>query len=290
MRDETAITGAEQPAIDRFRLTGVLVTVGLLAFTTALLGFSEGHTPFLLLYLLPVVAGALAYGVAGAVAATLMGALASTMVLPADTLRASGVELVTGAVVFLACGVVVGVQAQRQRAHSRALERASPLDRVTHVLKAEAFTARMAEEIARAERYQAPLGVVVVRVVDLEGFTRVFGQYKTGLMLAHLAQVLGLAVRSSDTIGRLTEADFGIVLPHADARSTRAVAERVRSLVGSASFEGDALEPVTTCATSAGWAHWPDDAADAEGLLRAALERAGDAPFPDVHEVTTCDA
>ena len=294
MSIKAATVPSEQVAVHRFRLAGVLAVIGIVAFTTALIAFSGNLTPYWLLYLLPVVVGALAYDVPGAIVAVGISALACAAVTPRGLLGNSWPELLAGAIVFLLCGIVVGLQARRQRDHAAALERASALDAVTGVMTTGPFTERLAEEVQRAERYRTSLGVVVVRVEDLEGFERVFGHYKLDLMLRHLANVLALAARGSDIVGRLGKSEFAIILPGANIDGARTVAERVQRLCATTSFEGDALEPVTTCPAAAGPASYPGEAGTAAALLELAASRSvtstpADADASGECEVTPCD-
>lgn len=267
------VDASSETPIRRVRLAGLLLVAGLLAFITALIAFTERPSPTWLLYLAPVIVGALAYEVPGGVASALVGALACVVVAPSEALSGSWPEFALGFGVFAACGVVVGVQTRRQRGHASALEAASVTDPLTGVAKREHFESRLAEEVRRAERYENALGVIVVRVSDYEGFVRVFGAYKADLMLAHLASVIRLAVRSSDFVGRIAEATFAVALPHADPREAREVAMRVHAACEEATFEGDALEPTTRCASEVGWAAYPADARTPAELLEAATRR-----------------
>jgi diguanylate cyclase (GGDEF)-like protein len=253
-------------------LPGVLLVVASVAFTTSLVAFSGEISPAWLLYLVPITIGALTYDVPGGLAAVVLSLGACLIAAPQALAPNVWPELATGFGVFTGCGVVVGVQAHRQRSHATALEEASALDRVAGVLKPAAFAERLDAEVRRAERYHTPLGLVLVRVRDLEGFERLFGHYKTDLMLQHLASVVALAARSTDLVGRLDEATLALAAPGADAEGARRMAERVGAACAAARFEGDALEPAARCDTVTAWASFPASAASAEALVEAARE------------------
>ncbi|KUK49345.1 MAG: Diguanylate cyclase [Actinobacteria bacterium 66_15] len=280
---ETAAAADEGRNSQRaFNLPGVLFVAGTEAFLTALILFSGEPSPAWLFYLIPMTIGALAYGVAGSVATWAISAGMFVLVAPVQILRSDWPMFLTGFCVFLAGGLVTGVQAHRLRVHAAELESGSPLDPLTGVYRPEQFAVRLSAEIARADRYGHSTGLAIVRVVGFEDFTRVFGRYKADAMLEHLADVLRLSVRSTDTIGRLDATDFALVLPHARPDEAAAVAERITGVVAETGFDGDALEPVTACETVAASAAYPADAADYGALLDAARRRLPSAdPDPD---------
>jgi diguanylate cyclase (GGDEF)-like protein len=263
-------------------LPGVLFVASTEAFVTALILFSGEPSPAWFLYLIPIIIGALAYGVAGSVTVWAISGGVLVLASPSGTLADEWPMFATGFCVFLVSGIVTGVQSHRLRAHATVLEASSPLDPLTGTYKLEQFASRLSAETARADRYEHGTGLVVVRVEGFDEFTRVFGKYKADAMLEHLADVVRLSVRSTDTVGRLGPAEFGVVLPYARSEEARSVADRITAVVAETGFEGDALEPVTTCATVAASAAYPDDAAGHAALLGLVRSRlSGDPVNPE---------
>lgn len=273
MNEVTAADSERNPQ-PQSALLGVLLVAAALAFVTALIVLSGEASPAWFLYLLPIVIGALAYGVGGGVLVTALSVVALLLAAPSSARAGDIAELVTGFSAFLICGVVVGVQARRQRTHRAALEQASVVDPLTGVLRADHFIARIAEEIRRADRYSHDVGLVFVRVEGFDEFMRVFGHYKAESMIRHLCDIIRLSARDTDVIGRLGDATFGIVLLHADLERSQQVAERVMRTTGAAQFEGDALEPITACLTTAAAASHPRDVSGVDDVLAAAIARA----------------
>lgn len=273
MYEVTAGAGEERVPQSRFTLSSVLLVAATLAFVTALIVLSARPSPAWFLYLLPIVIGALAYGIGGGVIVTALSAGALFVASPSTALSGSWPEFATGFAVFLMCGAVVGWQARRHRAHRVALERASAFDPLTGVLKAEYFTRDLAQELRRGDRYGHDVGLVLVHVEDFEEFTRLFGHYKSESMLRHLSDVVRLTVRATDTVGRLDATTFGLVLPHAGTAEAAAVTDRLTGTIRTAEFEGDALEPITACATTAASASYPSDATNDADLLSHAWTR-----------------
>lgn len=171
---------------------------------------------------------------------------------------------------------MVGVQARRQRTHNVALERASAVDALTGVLKAEHFVSALGDEIRRGDRYGHDLGLILLRVEGFDEFSRVFGHYKAEAMLQHLADIVRLSVRATDTVGRLEPTMFAVAIPHAAPDAAAEVAQRLAATTRAAEFEGDALEPITACVTSAVSVSYPADATSPTELLDRA--RSGLAP------------
>ncbi len=271
--------GAEEGRVpqSRFTLSSVLLVAATLAFVTALIVLSGEPSPAWFLYLLPIVIGALAYDIAGGVTVTAFSAAALFVASPTAALSAQWPEYVAGLAVFLMCGIVIGWQAQRQRTHRLALERASAYDAPTGVLKAEHFISELDGEIRRGDRYGHDVGLVLVHVEDFDEFTRLFGHYKAESMLRHLSDIVRLTIRGTDTVGRLDPTTFAIVLPHAGAPEAAIVAERLTGTTRAAEFEGDALEPITACVTTAASASYPADRSSQTDLLahvRSLLDKA----------------
>ena len=110
-------------------------------------------------------------------------------------------------------------------------------------------------------------GKVSLVVIDLDHFKRIndtFGHAEGDRALALAATALREVVRESDAVGRLGGEEFVLVLPGVDAPAAREAAERARIAVSEVQIGGRQL------ACSAGLACFPDDAADAPGLLMAA--------------------
>ena len=270
--------GAEEERVPQSRLTlsSILLVAAAMAFVTALILLSGEPSPAWFLYLLPIIIGALAYDIAGGILVTALSAGALLLAAPPTTLTGRGLELVAGFGVFAVGGIVIGVQARRQRMQRVALERASLFDSLTGVLKAEHFVSELGDEVRRGDRYAHDVGLVLVHVEGFDEFSRVFGHYKTESMLQHLCDVIRLTVRATDTVGRLDPTTFAVVLPHADAERATAVAERLTTTTRAAEFEGDALEPVTACVTTAASASYPAEAVDQMELLQQAKSRLGE--------------
>jgi diguanylate cyclase (GGDEF)-like protein len=106
-------------------------------------------------------------------------------------------------------------------------------------------------------------------LLDLDHFKRIndlYGHSRGDEVLAAVAAVLRSSVRESDFVGRHGGEEFILLLPDTGRDQAAVVAEKVRAAVANLGLS-EVDEPVTT---SIGVAAFPDDAADADTLVRAA--------------------
>jgi diguanylate cyclase (GGDEF)-like protein len=108
---------------------------------------------------------------------------------------------------------------------------AASTDALTGLLNHGAMQVRVREEIARAAREERPLSCVLI---DLDDFKRVndeLGHPAGDALLRRVADALRAEVRPYDQVARYGGDEFVLVLPGADERTARTVAERVRARV-----------------------------------------------------------
>ena len=113
------------------------------------------------------------------------------------------------------------------RAANERLRTLSATDELTSLANRRALSSRLAEEFARAERYETPLSVVAA---DLDGFKQLNDTYGHGVgdrVLSQLARRLRALARATDLVARLGGDEFAFVLPHTGLADARAFAERL---------------------------------------------------------------
>lgn len=104
-------------------------------------------------------------------------------------------------------------------------------DGLTGLFNRRTFERRCHEELQRAERFNDPMGIVLV---DIDFFKKVNDNYDhiTGdAALIEVSARLHTAVRDIDTVARWGGEEFAILLPRAGLEETAIVAERIRTLV-----------------------------------------------------------
>jgi len=127
--------------------------------------------------------------------------------------------------------------------HSQSDQTSSPLygvvDPVTGIWNQKFAEALIGQEANRAVRYHRPLSVLVVELDHAEHVHNELGQTQVNALLGELADVLGHAIRDTDTLGFL-EADrsphFVIVLPETDQQGATLAADKIRRAVASHDF------------------------------------------------------
>ncbi len=117
----------------------------------------------------------------------------------------------------------------RQRVAELEAERARGLrlDPVTGVLAARAFRGRLSEEVERARRYQRPMCTAVVSIDDFTSLELRHGFKAGDELLQSVASRLSSATRSHDLLGRIGQAEFGLLLPDTDAEEALPSLERL---------------------------------------------------------------
>ncbi len=127
------------------------------------------------------------------------------------------------------------------------------------------------QELQRAARYQRHVGVIVV---DIDHFKRIndsFGHEAGDTVLEALGALLKRCVRASEIACRYGGEEFLLVLREAPLEEIRKKAEAIRESIKRLDLKVMDLS-LGKITASFGVAAYPDHAADAEGLLRAADE------------------
>jgi diguanylate cyclase (GGDEF)-like protein/PAS domain S-box-containing protein len=101
-------------------------------------------------------------------------------------------------------------------------------DELTGLHNRSAWHMRLKHELLRAERSQAPLGVVLI---DIDGFKEInesLGHQEADQVLRECARGWRRAIRVTDCLGRLGSDDFALVLPDCDVKGARDLLRRLR--------------------------------------------------------------
>lgn len=151
--------------------------------------------------------------------------------------------LIVASLLLAASNLVLLRLAHRRRlsleqAHSQALLRASQ-DPLTKLWNREAILRLLRRELARAERLDSPLGVILADIDDFQKVNALLGQDQGNFILEQMAQNLASFVRPYDTMGRFGGDSFLIVLPVCDEIATGNVADRLREAINDHAMEHD---------------------------------------------------
>lgn len=121
--------------------------------------------------------------------------------------------------------------------------------------------------LARARHAGQPLAVVFFDLDNFKEINDTAGHSIGDEVICAVAQRLGEGIREDDVLCRFGGDEFLLLLPNADAISAQAMARRlIERICKPVETEGRLLD----VAASAGFSVFPDDATDAENLMRVA--------------------
>jgi two-component system cell cycle response regulator len=142
-------------------------------------------------------------------------------------------------------------------------ERLATRDSLTGLANRRLFDESLQREVARAQRLDTPLSLLVFDVDHFKQVNDTYGHQTGDAVLREVAAALVANTKNYDVAARYGGDEFVVLLPGCHRDDAMSVAERVRN--GIARAVGEA--PLTI---SAGVATVPDNASDAERLMAAA--------------------
>jgi diguanylate cyclase (GGDEF)-like protein len=143
-------------------------------------------------------------------------------------------------------------------------------DQLTGLLHHQAFVRELEVELERARRYRHGVALVFLDLDRFKELNDTFGHPAGDRALTAFARLLRDSLRGSDLAGRMGGDEFAACLVEADEEAGSRLLERLRDQVDELAA-GDQLP--TDFAFSAGLAHFPDEAGDADALFRVADQR-----------------
>lgn len=144
---------------------------------------------------------------------------------------------------FMALLLTVGFMTVATRRLQQILERRSTHDPLTQVLNRRGFGDAYARATDNLRRRRLPLTLLSI---DLDYFKLINDRYGHAVgdqVLAHVAAVIGSALRESDCVARFGGEEFVVLMPDMPAHNALGVAERIRALLHEPSHAG--LPPCT---------------------------------------------
>jgi diguanylate cyclase (GGDEF)-like protein len=137
---------------------------------------------------------------------------------------------------------ILHLRIQRALEHARTRRLAST-DGLTEVYNHRTFQERLAQEIARAERYQRPLSLLMIDIDHFQLYNDMHGYPQGDIVLQDLARLFQEMSRTSDTVARYGGEEFAIILPETDGASAQRIGQRFRECVEQHSFAGEDRMP-----------------------------------------------
>ncbi len=148
------------------------------------------------------------------------------------------------------------------------------VDPLTTAYNRSYYDLQVRNEIARAQREQSSLSLLICDIDDFKSFNTSFGYEAGNQVLVQVAQTLRTGVRPFDTVARWGGEEFAILLtPPVVAEDVFAISERLRSTIERTAIRLEGLDGRAHrvhLTMSIGVAMFPDHADSPQDLWRAA--------------------
>jgi diguanylate cyclase (GGDEF)-like protein len=154
------------------------------------------------------------------------------------------------------------------RLHERTLQLACT-DGLTGLYNHRQFKKVFSEEVARANRYNKTLSIILFDVDDFKKFNDTYGHPNGDIVLQEMANMLRELLRDSDTLYRYGGEEFVALLPETVLTEAAKVAERIRIFVETESPRFlTGITKTHGVTVSVGVAALPEDGNDSSSLLK----------------------
>lgn len=158
-----------------------------------------------------------------------------------------------------------------RREAQKHLEALATTDGLTGIRNHRAFQESLAQEISRANRYDAPLSLVMIDVDHFKSYNDTFGHPAGDLVLAAIGSLLKNYARVTDVAARYGGEEFALLLPQTDTTGATVIAERIRAAIESGNWDG---RPITVSIGIAAFSRELPDPSDFVARADRALYRA----------------
>ncbi len=143
-------------------------------------------------------------------------------------------------------------------------------DELTGVMNRREFDRRLLEEWQRSVRFKRPLSLVMMDLDRFKVINDTHGHPVGDEVLRHVATLLTGQLRQVDCLARYGGDEFALLLVETDLDGARAVAARLRALVGTTPCRVESKGLTIDVGISVGVAAWPDHADKLPALVVAA--------------------
>jgi len=150
------------------------------------------------------------------------------------------------------------------------LQEEARVDPKTGLFNARHFALTLNEELARAERFERPLSLIMADLDLLRDINNTYGHLAGDAVLQGIAEVFRAQLRHYDVPARFGGEEFAILLPETPPEQAFEIAERIRRAVGASAFDVETSSEPIRATVSIGVAAFPRDGADANELIHQA--------------------
>jgi diguanylate cyclase (GGDEF)-like protein len=126
-----------------------------------------------------------------------------------------------------------------ENAHLHGLVKAQAVtDELTGLANRRRFMDVVTLELKRSERFESPLGLILVDLDDFKAVNDRFGHQTGDVVLRALSDVFRASLRDVDLAARIGGEEFAVLLPETDGSGAAGVAERLRATLAAVELEG----------------------------------------------------
>jgi diguanylate cyclase (GGDEF)-like protein len=144
------------------------------------------------------------------------------------------------------------------------------IDELTQLYNYRYLMQAIGIEIVRANRYKAPLSLVIFDVDDFKHYNDTNGHLAGNKALKKLAQIIKKSVRDVDIATRYGGEEFALILPETNKEGGMIISDRIRTKVERSAFFKEEKQPLKKFTVSGGVATLNVDASNAADLLKKA--------------------
>ncbi|MBA2567867.1 MAG: diguanylate cyclase [Actinobacteria bacterium] len=144
------------------------------------------------------------------------------------------------------------------------------VDPKTGLFNARHFGVALAEEIARASRFDRPFALLMADLDLLRDINNSYGHLAGDAVLKGIAETFRLELRHYDVPARFGGEEFSILLPETDTEEALEIAERIRAAVAARAIDVETSSQPIRVTISLGVATFPRDGGDANELIHQA--------------------
>jgi diguanylate cyclase (GGDEF)-like protein/putative nucleotidyltransferase with HDIG domain len=150
------------------------------------------------------------------------------------------------------------------------LQAEARVDPKTGLYNARYFASTLTEELARAQRFERPLSLIMADLDLLREINNTYGHLAGDAVLKGIADVFRAELRHYDVPARFGGEEFSILLPETPPEQALEIAERIRRAVAARQFDVETSSEPIRATVSIGVAGYPKDAQDPNALIHQA--------------------
>lgn len=151
-----------------------------------------------------------------------------------------------------------------------ALQRKAEIDAKTGLFNARYFSQALEKELARPERFDRPLTVVMADLDDLRHINNTYGHIAGDAVINGIAHLAQKSLRDYDIVARFGGEEFAILMPETTPEQAQPRIEALRAAIEAAKFEAPAAHTAIKATLSFGIAGREKTAQKADEILHNA--------------------